>query len=296
MTVYSPLLITVPPNLTSFTIGTKDLSSHDQHGSYDQHQYNQQPQYGQHQSYGGSPPSNAPTTTAGPTLPPGWTAQWDQNSQRWYYLEQATGRTQWDLPQPSQAGYPPSGAPHGSFAPGPPIGGHGYDGHGQQGAQGGYYSQETKHVHEDSHGGGHKEIVEKKKKEEKSSGKGGMLAAGAGGLAVGAVGGAMVGHAMGAYSLSPLLPLLNLLSLTLFPFALSYPSFMTSHSCTGTKPPNHVLTSNNYRRRLLRRRPRRLRTATQLRTATKLRPTTRLSPSAATSILRRARSGTPSAR
>ncbi|KAI4270796.1 MAG: hypothetical protein LQ337_006464, partial [Flavoplaca oasis] len=156
-----------PPNLTTFTTGTKDLSSHDQHPPYDQHQYNQQPQYGQHQSYGGPPPSHAPTTTAGPTLPPGWIAQWDQNSQRWYYLEQATGRTQWDLPQPSHAGYPPPQAPHSSFAPGPPMGGHGYDSHGQHGAQGGYYSQETKNVYEDSHGGSHKDIVEKKEKKEK---------------------------------------------------------------------------------------------------------------------------------
>ena len=79
------------------------------------------------------------------------------------------------------------------------MGSHGYDSHGQHGAPGGYYSQETKHIVEDTHGGGHKEIVEKK---EQKSGKGGMLAAGAGGLAVGAIGGAMVGHAMGTLNCS----------------------------------------------------------------------------------------------
>ncbi|KAG8526272.1 uncharacterized protein KY384_000265 [Bacidia gigantensis] len=54
----------------------------------------------------------------GPQLPPGWVAQFDQNSQRWYYLEQATGRTQWDPPSfyPSQPP-PGSGAPHGAQAP-----------------------------------------------------------------------------------------------------------------------------------------------------------------------------------
>ena len=35
---------------------------------------------------------------APPPMPPGWTQQWDQNSQRWFYIEQATGRTQWDPP------------------------------------------------------------------------------------------------------------------------------------------------------------------------------------------------------
>ncbi|KAI4150138.1 MAG: hypothetical protein L6R39_002333 [Caloplaca ligustica] len=33
-----------------------------------------------------------------PPPPPGWIAQWDHNSQRLYYLEQATGRTQWEFP------------------------------------------------------------------------------------------------------------------------------------------------------------------------------------------------------
>ncbi|KAI8881234.1 hypothetical protein K501DRAFT_334875 [Backusella circina FSU 941] len=36
--------------------------------------------------------------TAPPSLPPGWIALWDETSQRYYYLEQATGLTQWDVP------------------------------------------------------------------------------------------------------------------------------------------------------------------------------------------------------
>ena len=78
------------------------------------------------------------------------------------------------------------------------MGERGFEGHGQQGAPGGYYSQETKQVVGDGHGG-QAAVYEKK---EKKDGKGGMLAAGAGGLAVGAVGGAMIGHAMGKSSLS----------------------------------------------------------------------------------------------
>ena len=31
-------------------------------------------------------------------MPPGWHAQWDGNQNRWYYVEQATGRSQWDPP------------------------------------------------------------------------------------------------------------------------------------------------------------------------------------------------------
>ncbi|KAL0145322.1 hypothetical protein V8B55DRAFT_1460610 [Mucor lusitanicus] len=37
----------------------------------------------------GSPP---------PQLPPGWIALWDETTQRYYYVEQATGTTQWELP------------------------------------------------------------------------------------------------------------------------------------------------------------------------------------------------------
>lgn len=72
---------------------------------------------------------------------------------------------------------------------------------GQHGQPSGYYSQETTHTFQDSHGGV-KEVTEKK---EKKSGKGGMLAAGAGGLAVGAVGGAVLAHEMGiqTFRLSP---------------------------------------------------------------------------------------------
>ncbi|KAF4467471.1 WW domain-containing, partial [Fusarium albosuccineum] len=40
-----------------------------------------------------------------PPLPEGWTAQFDQQHQRWYYVEVATGRTQWEAP--GQAPPPP---------------------------------------------------------------------------------------------------------------------------------------------------------------------------------------------
>ncbi|KAI8086992.1 uncharacterized protein B0P05DRAFT_533227, partial [Gilbertella persicaria] len=33
-----------------------------------------------------------------PSLPLGWIALWDEASQRYYYVEQATGTTQWEIP------------------------------------------------------------------------------------------------------------------------------------------------------------------------------------------------------
>ncbi|KAI8997595.1 hypothetical protein BDB01DRAFT_901953 [Pilobolus umbonatus] len=33
-----------------------------------------------------------------PQLPPGWISLWDENYQRYYYVEQATGKTQWEIP------------------------------------------------------------------------------------------------------------------------------------------------------------------------------------------------------
>lgn len=55
---------------------------------------------------GGAAPPLPPTHPQGPLapapsqslIPYGWIEKWDTNSQRTYYLEQATGRTQWELP------------------------------------------------------------------------------------------------------------------------------------------------------------------------------------------------------
>ncbi|KAI0588610.1 PAT1 multi-domain protein [Pyrenophora tritici-repentis] len=70
--------------------------------------------YPQQQPYGQAPTPVGPPAPYGapPPMPPGWTQQWDQNSQRWFYIEQATGRTQWD---------PPSNLPPGPYAP-PAVG------------------------------------------------------------------------------------------------------------------------------------------------------------------------------
>ncbi|ORZ15742.1 hypothetical protein BCR42DRAFT_42182 [Absidia repens] len=53
-------------------------------------------------SSGGHPPP--------PQVPDGWLALWDETSQRYYFVNQATGVTQWDHPQAQQqdSGYPSS--------------------------------------------------------------------------------------------------------------------------------------------------------------------------------------------
>ncbi|MCJ1265718.1 hypothetical protein MMC22_005598 [Lobaria immixta] len=141
-----------------------------------------QPPYGQQSSYG-QPPTQ-PSPSWGPpavnSLPAGWDKQWDQNSQRWYYIEKATGRTQWDPPVASP-GYLPLGhdAPRGD-------GGYG-------GGYGGGYNQPTPGPLPGGQFGQQQYPVEEKKKDK---GHGGMIAGAAGGLAVGAVGGALVTNAL----------------------------------------------------------------------------------------------------
>lgn len=44
-------------------------------------------------SPGGEGPTQAP-----PHLPPGWIAQWDANSKKYYYVQLSTGVSQWDIP------------------------------------------------------------------------------------------------------------------------------------------------------------------------------------------------------
>ena len=138
-------------------------------------------------------------------------------SQRWYYVEQATGRTQWEPPISGAYSSPPP--PPASYGGYPPPGGHspyddpnrGYGGaHGSQhgGEASGYYAGGNYAQHDQSYGhggqpggggpyGGHAAPEHK-------SNKSGMLLGAAGGLAVGAVGGALIADALGMY-LFPLL-------------------------------------------------------------------------------------------
>jgi hypothetical protein len=77
-------------------------------GDYNPQQQGQQQSYGSHQGdYNrGAPPPPTPfgQPPGAPVCPSGWNAQYDQNSQRWYYIEHATGRTTWEVPSGAAVG------------------------------------------------------------------------------------------------------------------------------------------------------------------------------------------------
>ncbi|KAJ9502595.1 hypothetical protein LTR96_005716 [Exophiala xenobiotica] len=152
------------------------------HDDYDKDKQKQDPQKTDHPAtdqhrdfdqnsniYGQYPPYCQPP---GPQLPPGWIAQWDGTSQRWYYLEQATGRTQWELwnVPPGGAGTPEFQQGYGHAMPAVPH----MQGQGEHSRE--YYT--------DSGSGG---------QQKKGSGMRGKVAAGLGGAAIGAI----AGHALG---------------------------------------------------------------------------------------------------
>lgn len=169
--------------------------SGDQSHAYGDHQapsYGQQP-YGQQPQYSGQPQSQqqygaSPSAYSGPPgqppLPPGWIAQYDQSSQRWYFVEQTTGRTQWDPPSAPYSGYapPPTG-------PSDPYAG----GRGQNAGPGAYnqYGGSDHDQNAQQYYGDMKQTEEKSEKKA-SSDKKNMLLAGAGGLALGGVAGAVL--------------------------------------------------------------------------------------------------------
>ncbi|PGH12513.1 hypothetical protein AJ79_04257 [Helicocarpus griseus UAMH5409] len=151
--------------------------------------YGQQPPYGQ-QPYGQQPPygpvlPTGPPPGYPPPLPVGWAQQWDQNYQRAYYVEQATGRPFWELPFNNASGYEGSRGLAGEY----------YGGEGQHS----YGGEQSKHHESYNHEHSEKEEKEKKEKKEGFS-TGQMVAAGAAGLAVGAVGGALIAHELGEES------------------------------------------------------------------------------------------------
>lgn len=129
-------------------------------------------QYGHGQPYGAPPPPSGPPGQ--PPLPPGWHSQWDPNSQRYYFVEQATGRTTWEPPTQAPTEYrsapPPPGDAGLSY---PPYGG------------------------QQAHGMSQYPEGEKKKEKKDNS-----MLYGVGGLAAGALIGGVVAHEM-SKSISP---------------------------------------------------------------------------------------------
>ena len=114
-------------------------------------------------------------------MPPGWVQQWDQNSQRWYYVEQATGRTQWD---------PPSNLPPGPYAPPAPnapyVAGAGHDERGLFGNTHGH----SGHDYNTAPGAPADPYKPEKEKKDKGHSTAMLAAAGIGGIAAGS----WIGH------------------------------------------------------------------------------------------------------
>ncbi|KAJ5771139.1 uncharacterized protein N7511_003190 [Penicillium nucicola] len=133
--------------------------------------------------YSAPPPGARPPQNPPPPLPAGWHQEWEPSTRRAFWVEDATGRSQWEMPyaQPAYSGYddgsrsvPPPGPPQGGYyappAGPPPVN---YD---SRPPGGGYYDQQQAAP------------------EKKSSNTGKYLAMGAAGLAVGGLAGAFLEH------------------------------------------------------------------------------------------------------
>ncbi|ODV76887.1 uncharacterized protein CANTADRAFT_8466 [Suhomyces tanzawaensis NRRL Y-17324] len=49
-----------------------------------------------------------PSRPPPPPLPPGWVAQWDDEYQRYFFVDTATGKSQWEPPKITHSQHPPS--------------------------------------------------------------------------------------------------------------------------------------------------------------------------------------------
>ncbi|KAF2835447.1 hypothetical protein M501DRAFT_454246 [Patellaria atrata CBS 101060] len=197
-------------------------SSYDQSG-YQPSQYQSGYQPPQHQS--GYPPSQhdsgyqplqhqfspppvaSPPSAPPPPLPLGWTCQWDSNNKRAFYIEQATGRTQWEFPGHNPGSYDPHGAPghessrghsdsyYGAYGGAMPSVPH-QSGHGahQESYYGGHDAHGGGSHGYDAHGSGHGDGHGDKKDKDKKGSDNTKLFAAAG---AGVVGGALIGAAIG---------------------------------------------------------------------------------------------------
>lgn len=58
----------------------------------------------------GTPGQEGPSSEP-PNTPPGWIAQWDATTRRYYFVEIATGKSQWDVPTQPGGGMTPLASP-----------------------------------------------------------------------------------------------------------------------------------------------------------------------------------------
>ncbi|KAL3469594.1 hypothetical protein BJX99DRAFT_241050 [Aspergillus californicus] len=125
--------------------------------------------------YGRSEYNSAPPA---PQAPYPWVSRWDDRDQRWYFLNEQTGQTSWEVPGSAPPGSGGYGGGYGNSGYGAPQQ-QGYYGGGSGGyAQEGYYEQSQR-----------QEVPVQQ--EQKSSHTGLYVA---GGVAAGALGGALLMH------------------------------------------------------------------------------------------------------
>lgn len=148
--------------------------------------YDNRPPY-ERSPYSAPPPGARPPPNPPPPAPPGWHQEWEPSTRRAFWVEEATGRSQWESPFPSAApAGPPSGYYDGSRSVPPPE------------PAGGYYAPPPgpppMEYGDRGYGGGYEQHEEKK-----SSNAGKYLAAGAAGLALGGIAGAVIEHEVSKY-------------------------------------------------------------------------------------------------
>ncbi|KAJ5633326.1 hypothetical protein N7490_009665 [Penicillium lividum] len=144
-----------------------------------QQQY-QQPPYDRppyDRGYSGPPPGARPPPGPPPPLPPGWHQEWEPNARRAFWVEDATGRPQWE---------PPFG-PGMDYSRGPP---------GPPEPQGGYYNAPPGPPPGayDQRGPGGYDYQQQQQQPEQKSNTGKYIAAGLAGVAIGGLGGAFIEH------------------------------------------------------------------------------------------------------
>ena len=158
--------------------------SYESRPPYERPPYEESRSYDSRPPYSGPPPSARPPSYPPPPLPIGWIQEWEPRARRAFYVETATGRSEWTLPDDVSYGEASRSGPGEYYAPPPPAPAYPPQEYGAPA----YPPQDQ------GYGGEYQ-------KEEKKSDTGKILAAGAAGLAIGAVGGAILGHELSMSSL-----------------------------------------------------------------------------------------------
>ncbi|KAL4767978.1 hypothetical protein BDW60DRAFT_135324 [Aspergillus nidulans var. acristatus] len=153
--------------------------SYDSRSPYDQPPYEESRSYDSRPPYERPPPSARPPSYPPPPLPIGWIQEWEPRARRAFYIETATGRSEWTLPADVSYGEASRSGP-GEYYASPPPPAPAYPPQ--------EYGAPAYPPQDQGYGG------EYQKEEKKHSDTGKLLAAGAAGLAIGAVGGAILGH------------------------------------------------------------------------------------------------------